>query len=186
ATNPGNSGGPMLDRNGAVIGITTMGYKNAEGLNFGVAIEHARDLLEGRNTNLGDTSGLNDIQSRPRGSESDTRQQQGEEQFRSGVRQLADGALRIDDAWREFRGVCFKNPIAGRYDREWFAVLVPRAIPTDAAAGCISYYNSLESNIKQFHGVMRRLLTEARRANVLPGTIRDALRENRLEFDWDR
>ena len=38
----------MLDRNGAVIGITTMGYKGAEGLNFGVAIDHARDLLEGR------------------------------------------------------------------------------------------------------------------------------------------
>jgi hypothetical protein len=33
---------------------------------------------------------------------------------------------------------------------------------------------------------MRRLLTEARRANVLPGTIRDGLRENRLEFDWER
>ena len=53
AVNPGNSGGPMLDRSGAVVGITTMGYKNAEGLNFGVAIDHARDLLEGRIANLG-------------------------------------------------------------------------------------------------------------------------------------
>ena len=48
AVNPGNSGGPMLDRNGAVIGITTMGYKNAEGLNFGVAIDHARDIVDGK------------------------------------------------------------------------------------------------------------------------------------------
>ena len=186
ATNPGNSGGPMLDRNGEVIGITTMGYKNAEGLNFGVAIEHARDLLEGRNTNLGDTGGLNDIQSRSRGSESDQRQQQGEDQLRGGMRKLAEAASRIDAGWKEFRDQCFKSPIAGPYDREWFAVLVPRAIPTDAAAGCVSYYSSLESNIKQFQVVMRRLLTEARRANVLPGTIRDGLRENRLEFDWER
>ena len=33
---------------------------------------------------------------------------------------------------------------------------------------------------------LRRLLTDARRANVLPGTIRDQLRTNRLDFDWDR
>jgi S1-C subfamily serine protease len=186
ATNPGNSGGPMLDRNGAVIAITTMGYRNAEGLNFGVAIEHARDLLEGRQTYLGDTGGLNDIQSRAGGSESDQRQQQGEDQLRGGIRKLAEAAGRIDADWKQFRNECFTSPIAGRHDREWFAVLVPRAIPTDAAAGCISYYNSLESNIKQFQGLMRRLLADARRANVLPGTIRDGLRENRLEFDWER
>ena len=186
ATNPGNSGGPMLDRNGEVIGITTMGYKNAEGLNFGVAIEHARDLLEGRNTSLGDTGGLNDIQSGSGGSESDSRQQQGEDQLRGGFRKLAEAAGRIDAAWKQFRNECFTSPIPGRYDREWFAVLVPGALPTNAAAGCVSYYNSLESNIKQFQGLMRRLLTEGRRANVLPGTIRDGLRENRLEFDWER
>ena len=187
ATNPGNSGGPMLDRNGAVIGITTMGYKNAEGLNFGVAIEHARDLLEGRKTNLGADRR---IERHPVAVARLGERHAGSNRARnssaaaSGSWPTARGASMR--RWKEFRGVCFKNPIAGRYDREWFAVLVPRAIPTDAAAGCISYYNSLESNIKQFHGLMRRLLTEARRANVLPGTIRDALRENRLEFDWDR
>src|SRR5436190_5583235 len=35
ASNPGNSGGPMLDRAGSAIGITTMGHKQAQGLNFG-------------------------------------------------------------------------------------------------------------------------------------------------------
>lgn len=186
ASNPGNSGGPMLNRDGAVIGITTMGYKNAEGLNFGVAIEHARDLLEGRTARLGTTGGLNDVQSRSQDSTSDRRQQQGEEQFRGGVNQLAQSADTIDRDWKAFRDRCFKNPIPGNYQREWFAVLVPRKIPSDAAAGCISYYQGLESNIKEFHGMMRRLLTEARRANLLPGTIRDALRHSRLEFDWDR
>ena len=34
--------------------------------------------------------------------------------------------------------------------------------------------------------MMQRTLDDARRANVLPGTIRDLLRTNRLEFDWDR
>lgn len=184
ATNPGNSGGPMLDRNGTVIGITTMGYKGAEGLNFGVAIDHARDLLEGRTGNLGSASGLSDIQSRAAGSTSDRRQQQGEEQFRAGLAQMASGAASIDGAWKRFRDQCYKTPIGGSYQREWFAALVPRAIPADAGAGCMSYYSALDSDIKQFRGLMLRLLDDARRANVLPGTIRDQLRTNRLEFEW--
>jgi S1-C subfamily serine protease len=184
ATNPGNSGGPMLDRNGAVVGITTMGYKNAEGLNFGVAIDHARDLLEGRTASLGTTAGLSDIQSRSKGSESDRQQQQGEEQFRGGMGQMADAARNVDAAWQRFRDQCFKDPIGGNYQREWFAVLVPRALPGNAGAGCASYYSSLETDIKQFRGFMQRLLSDARRANVLPGTIRDQLRNNRLDFEW--
>lgn len=186
ATNPGNSGGPMLDRNGNVVGITTMGYKGAQGLNFGVAIDHARDLLEGRQANLGSAGGLQEIQSQSRGSESDRRLQQGEDEFRSAIQQMAIGAGQIDASWQRFRLQCFTSPIAGTYDREWFAVLVPRGIPGDAAAGCISYYQAMQSDIKQFHGLMQRAMIDARRASVLPGTIRDVLRNNRLEFEWER
>jgi S1-C subfamily serine protease len=186
ATNPGNSGGPMLDRNGAVIGITTMGYRNAEGLNFGVAIDHARDLLEGRQANLGNQRGLTDIQSQSRGSESERRQQQGDEQLRQLMVQMAEAAARIDSGWKRFRDQCYQSPIPGRYDREWFALLVPRGIPGDAAAGCTNYFAGVDSDVKQFRGLMQRMLADARRANVLPGTIRDLLRSNRLDFDWDR
>ena len=186
ATNPGNSGGPMLDRQGSVIGITTMGYRNAEGLNFGVAIDHARDLLEGRQTNLDSQGGLTDIQSQSRGSESDRRQQQGEEQLRQQIGQLAEAAGRIDSGWKRFRDQCYKSPIPGRYDREWFVLLVPRGIPGDAAAGCTSYFAGMESDVRQFRGLMQGALRDARRANILPGTIRDLLRSNRLDFDWER
>jgi S1-C subfamily serine protease len=186
ATNPGNSGGPMLDRNGAVIGITTMGYKGAEGLNFGVAIDHARDLLEGRQANPGSASGLTDIQSNTGASESDRQHQQGDEQLRARVGELAGAAGQIDADWKRFRDQCFKSAIGGGYDREWFAVLVPRGVPAGAGAGCSSYYSALEGNIKQFHTVMRASVNNARRAGVLPGTIRELLRRNKLEFDWER
>ncbi len=186
ASNPGNSGGPMLDRSGAVVGITTMGYKNAEGLNFGVAIDHARDLLEGRQTSPATGGGLTDIQSQSRGSESDRRQQQGEAQLRTQIGQLAKAAGNIDGGWQRFRQQCYKSPIAGNHQREWFAVLVPRGIPGDAAAGCVAYYQALESDIKQFHRYMQQAMNDARRAGVLPGTVRDALGANRLDFDWDR
>ena len=186
AVNPGNSGGPMLDRSGTVIGITTMGYRNSEGLNFGVAIDHARDLLEGRQTNVGTERGLKDIQSQSQGSESDRRQQQGEEQLRARIGQLAKGATELDDAWKRYREQCYKGAIPGNYDRQWFALLVPRGMPSDAGSGCTSYYADLESTAQQFRTLMRRAIEDARRANVLPGTGRDLLRQNRLEFDWER
>ena len=186
AVNPGNSGGPMLDRNGTVIGITTMGYRNSEGLNFGVAIDHARDLLEGRQTNVGTERGLKDIQSQSQGSESDRRQQQGEEQLRARIGQAAEAAGKMDDGWKRFREQCYKGAIPGNYDREWFALLVPRGMPGNAGSGCTSYYKDLESNAQLVRTFMRRAIEEARRANVLPGTGRDLLRQNRLEFDWER
>ena len=86
AANPSNSGGPMLDRYGRVVNILTAGYKGQQGLNFAVSIDHARDILEGRQTNLGSAqTGLANIEPmRPGGasSESDRRQQQGNRNLR--------------------------------------------------------------------------------------------------------
>ena len=37
AVNPGNSGGPVIDQNGKVLGVTTFRLRETEGLNFAVA-----------------------------------------------------------------------------------------------------------------------------------------------------
>jgi hypothetical protein len=64
--------------------------------------------------------------------------------------------------------------------------MVARAMPSDAGAGCMNFYAAMESDLRQFKTLMQQLVGDARRAGVLPGTIRDALRQNRLEFDWER
>ena len=184
AVNPGNSGGPMLDRTGAVVGITTMKYSDAEGLNFGVAIDHARDLLEGRLADLGTQSGLSNIQSQTRQSEADRQAVRGDQQFRAQVGELAKAAATVDGTWKQYRTQCYTSAIRGSYDHEWFAILVPGAMPADAGTGCPAYYSAMESQIKQFRDLMREALTGARRANVIPGTIRDVLRTSRLDFEW--
>ena len=45
AANPGNSGGPMVDAEGKVIGVLTFKLRESENLNFVVPINYARGLL---------------------------------------------------------------------------------------------------------------------------------------------
>ena len=186
AANPGNSGGPMLDRNGRVVGILTLGYRGRDGLNFAVSIDHARAILEGRETNLGTgDSVLGNIESSVAGrSESDRRQQQGEQAFTQRVASAEQAANQLDQAWKRFRSNCYKSPIRGSYDREWFAVFVPGGIPGDAAAGCIDFYQTMLGEMNKFRDAMRTTVQDARRANVLPGTVRSTLSAKRLTFEY--
>lgn len=45
ASNPGNSGGPLLDAQGRVIGVLSFKLEETEGLNFAVPANYARGLL---------------------------------------------------------------------------------------------------------------------------------------------
>jgi hypothetical protein len=45
AVNPGNSGGPLVNDRGQVIGVVLFKLRSAENLNFAVAINHVRELL---------------------------------------------------------------------------------------------------------------------------------------------
>jgi S1-C subfamily serine protease len=45
AINQGNSGGPLYDASGAVIGVVTAQASNAEGIGFAIPIDQAKTLL---------------------------------------------------------------------------------------------------------------------------------------------
>lgn len=45
AINPGSSGGPLLDRNGRVIGVNTLKGLNTERIGFAIPFSDARRLL---------------------------------------------------------------------------------------------------------------------------------------------
>jgi len=45
ASNPGNSGGPLLNEKGEAIGVLSFKLKGTENLNFGIPINYARGLL---------------------------------------------------------------------------------------------------------------------------------------------
>jgi S1-C subfamily serine protease len=189
AANPGNSGGPMLDRDGRVVGVTTAGYRDSQGINFAVAIDHAKDILEGRQATIASGQrGLGEIQSTPSTAttfESDRRLQQGQRELTARLDAAAKAADQLDDAWQRYRDTCHKSAIAGRYDREWFVVFTRQGLPADTSASCGDYYRRMTTEMQKFRAFMRDLMDSARRAGVLPGTVRDALRSKRLTYDWD-
>jgi len=48
AVNPGNSGGPLFNTRGEVVGITNMGILLGEGLNFAIPVRYVKDFLRNR------------------------------------------------------------------------------------------------------------------------------------------
>ncbi len=48
AVNPGNSGGPLFNTKGEVVGITNMGIMAAESLNFAIPTRYVKDFISNR------------------------------------------------------------------------------------------------------------------------------------------
>jgi len=191
AVNPGNSGGPLLDRSGWAIGITTMGYTDRQGLNFAVGIDHARALLEGRSASSSSNTvaRADDIRelSPSLASGADKIRADGERAFEETVAEQAKRADVLDGEWRRFREYCSAGQITGSFDRPWFAMLAPRSTTGQSIFDCGSYSSEMLRVATSFKDTMVRATEEARRAGVYPGVVRDALRKYRLSHEaWGR
>ena len=192
AINPGNSGGPLLDRAGEVIGITSLNIPSQQGLGFAIAIDHAKSLLDGKRpvqmsaetplTNLSQALAPNAAPS-----SSDTLRQQGASAYEQAVAQLALRADSLDGRWRSFTGACYEGRVTGSFDRQWFALWEPRAMQGVLSQGCGSELNDIRRLAEDIRREVGAAGETARRADVYPGTRRDALRKHRLDYaGWGR
>jgi len=192
AANPGNSGGPLLDRNGVAIGITTMGYREQQGLNFAVAIDHARAILDGRVTaSTSAPLAMNEVKALNPAvpSASERALAEGQKAFLATAANVARAADTLDTDWKRFRQSCHTSAIPGSASHEWFVMLTPKPITASQVptGSCAAFVTEFQQVANRVGAEMRTALEQARRAGVLPGVVRDALRSNRLEFDgWDR
>ncbi len=190
AANPGNSGGPLLDRSGVAVGITTMGYREFQGLNFAVAAEHGHAILAGGPEPTGPAPGApNSVRARNEGavSESDRRRSEGERLYEQALAELARAADSLDGEWKRYRQQCYSGRVVGVFDREWFALATDRAMPDQVNPQCAAYHGDFVRGAGEFRDRLLAVGEEARRAGVYPGTLRDARRRYRVENGvWTR
>ena len=195
AINPGNSGGPLLDRQGVVLGVTTLKMGGpAEGLGFAVAADHVTALVEGQSSTMVAAAAGAPAPALPSasdpgalpgfgapGSSVDGRRDEGEQAFERRIAALAQQAAQIDGYWQKFTAACAPRPRQSG-DREWFGLAEGRVEYVGRDRNCPYWLNDMTSMSREFGTAMRVAGEEARRAGVLPGTMRDVRRRNRL--DW--
>ena len=189
AVNPGNSGGPLVDRQGFVLGVTTMKLiGQAESLGFAVAADHARPLLDGREGAAPAAGGtlqdrLHTAMTGDTRSAEDRAREEATVAFERRVNAVAQAADRLDGFWADYKASCLSGVDLPRgFDREWFAVLDARSPTGRAAPACWSWTDQLVKNT----GIVRQAMAEARdaarRDGVFPGDLREIQRRYRL--DW--
>ena len=192
AINPGNSGGPLLNRAGQVIGITTMSMRSsvAQGLSFAIAIEHAQALLSGKRS-IGQGTPLSTLNEAMSGgtapADADATRDRGAKAYEQLIAAQALRADALDDRWRSFKRSCYDGRVAGVFDREWFAVWDPRAMPGAVSPACGPAFSDIRRVADDIRDNVVAAGEAARQADVYPGTRRDILRRHHLDYaGWAR
>jgi hypothetical protein len=185
AINPGNSGGPLVDRQGNVIGINTMGVASAQGISFAVSVDHVRELLGGQHTVLTSAtpaSSLNQTLNARTESDTDVSRERARNAYDQVIGQLARKADALDDYWRRFKSTCYRGPVAGGFDREWFALFDSRAMRGAVLEGCTNAFADAQQQANAVRDGVIAADEAARRADVYPGARRDILKRYRLDY----
>jgi|KBSMisStandDraft_5_1062788.scaffolds.fasta_scaffold11143_3 S1-C subfamily serine protease len=185
AINPGNSGGPLVDRAGNVIGINTMGVAQAQGISFAVSVDHVRELLSGQHTtstSATPASSLNQTLNARTAPDSETSRERSTTAYDQIIAQLGRRADAMDDYWRRFKSSCYRGPVGGGYDREWFALFDPRAMRGAVLEGCSNAFADAQQQANEIRAGVVAADEAARKADVYPGIRRDVLKKYRLDY----
>jgi S1-C subfamily serine protease len=192
ALNPGNSGGPLLDRSGLVLGINTSILRGSQGLNFAVAADHARALLEGLPLALPertDRASGGDLKEwmPSTASESDRAREAGEKGFEARLLQISRSSDQLEGAFTRFVNRNWEGKVEGSFDRSFYALWDGAAMQGNPAKGYEGTLAELRRSADVLKGALQEAEQEARRADVYPGIRRELRRKYRLDHPgWER
>ncbi len=189
AINPGNSGGPLLDHAGRVLGVNTMGFRGSQGLNFAVAIDHAKALLEGRPLALDfvkTPAGAKSIQLGNGATESDQAREAGLKRYEAQLAALARAADQMETAFARFLASYWDGRVVGHFERTFYALWEPGALQGSPVKGYEYRIAELRQAADQLRTALRDVEEQARRDDIFPGTRRELRKRYRLEHrGWE-
>src|SRR5215831_21266958 len=94
--NPGDSGGPLLDRHGTVVGVTTArGQSGTSG--YAVAVDDVKPFVEKMNQST---------LAAPLESEADTRRTTGLQRYSDALDSVEHNAAELDSIWSHYKSAC--------------------------------------------------------------------------------
>jgi hypothetical protein len=191
ALNPGNSGGPLVDSSGQVVGINTIKAIQQESIGFAVAADYAQALLQGQPVTAaagqaqpGRSAGAPAIPAPPEApSESDMAREMGERQFEAEMEAFAPHAAKFIRSVENYRDACMQQ----RRGQSWQTVAPAIATDNPAAPECMQAKVDIVGFKNEITKALRIVIDQARRAGVYPGTIREIMQKYGVYWDgWER
>ncbi|MBI1754610.1 MAG: trypsin-like peptidase domain-containing protein [Acidobacteria bacterium] len=184
--NPGNSGGPLIDHAGRVVGINTMGFRGSQGLNFAVAIDHARALMEGKPLPIAFVTppadgALKGLLPGASASEADQAREEGAKRYATQLVALARSADQLESSFATFLAYYWDGKVVGSFDRNFYALWERGALQGTPVKGHESEAARMRAAADQFRERSRGVEDLARKADVFPGTRRDLRQRLRLD-----
>ena len=194
---PGDSGGPVLDRRGAVVGITTLRADNGTA-GFALAIDEAKPFLERVPPNNSSAPASAPTPSPAAAapaaptpaagpSAMDARRAIGLQHYDDALTSIERASADLDANWNYYRTSCRITSVPGGQSHEWFTLYDPRSPLHSTAASCADVLAGIEQRARAVNASMAAAAELARQSGVYASELRPLRARHRLDYaGWDR